>query len=604
LNRERNKTYIPKHADSVIAIAFFVGCFAYTFIVIKPQLTYHALGRLTPNTPFSTGLDNLLQSIHHPAGLLNYIAAFTAHCFSFSLLATTIITAISLALYLATRLILRNSRPAGLLSITAFIPALLVLATYTRYANQTRDFLAIILATFSFAASNHFTNRNLLTRLSIFICLFICLFITALPAAFIFAALYSLSALLTKKSRLTGLAVLIASASVYFLTSRHLEIPIVFSTLQTPSTLYPDKSLVYPISAIYIFFSLITATASLFPSSSTKRPQKASAHSSNKAMMTLSLKVVLLLLTSVWLLWANQSPKKKRLLLINHFAGNKQWSRTLQAARKHPPSPGNFLEIHDINRALYYSGTLCEDMFNYPQNPDSLLLNIEAPDVWSEIYHRRVTIMYELGYPSLAEKFAYELLVYNDHTPFTLEMLARIYIAKQNPDTARVFLNALAKQPFCKKRAERIISDLQNGSFKDVIASNSVADIDIIDFAFRADEFFTVLIRRNPKNKMACEYMMAYYMLTKQLDKLAANISLINNCGYKTFPTNCAQALIVYKLHRNKDFPLESLPIDPEQISYGMNFFKSLARRDPVTNQKLRTQYAGTYYNYYTFTNR
>ena len=120
-----------------------------------------------------------------------------------------------------------------------------------------------------------------------------------------------------------------------------------------------------------------------------------------------------------------------------------------------------------------------------------------------------------------AEKFAYELLVYNNQTPFTLEMLARIYIVKQNHQTAEIFLNALEKQPFHKEYAQAILTDLHAGSYTDIVTPDSVVDFDTIDFIFKSNDFYARLIDKNPKNKMAFEYMMAFFLLTKQLDNFA-----------------------------------------------------------------------------------
>lgn len=606
MNQDPNKNKFLQHADNITVMLFFAAAFAYTLFVIKPQLVYHALSRQIPNATFSTGIGQMLNTIRQLEGLLNYIAAFTAQFFSIPLLGAAIITAIALALYLATRLIISNSRTAKLLSITAFFPAILVLTTYTRYSNLTRDYLILITAIFAFIASNRFTDRKPLTRISIFTGIFIALFVSALPAAFVFAALYSLSALLTEKTRLTPRALLIASIAIYLLTSRYLDIPVIFSTLQKNYQLPPDKKLIYPVSAMYIFFPLITAAAALFPFRQLKAPIRThyTKSSTAKSIKFLILKITLLLAVSISLLWTNQTPKRKSHLLINYFTTNKQWSQALQAARKHPPSSRDFLKIHDINRALYHSGILTDQMFNYPQSHRALLLNIESLDIWSEICHRRATIMYELGYPSLAEKFSYEILVYNDHTPFILDMLARIYIIKQNPDTAEVFLNALAKQLFHKEHAQTLLDDLHNGTFTDVVTPDSVVDTDNINFVFRGVDFYTALIDKNPKNKMAFEYMMAFFMLTKQLDNFAACTPMIKNYHYETLPTHYAEALITYRFHRKKNFPLESLQIDPDQITRGKNFFKAIALRDPAINRKLKKQYAGTYYNYYAFVNR
>ena len=153
---------LSKYTDNATAIIFFAASFAYTLFIIKPQLIYHAISRQTPSVPFTTDFDYMLQTISQPAGLLDYIASFTAHCFSIPLIATIIITAISIAVFVAARLILKNSRPAKLLAPAAFLPAILVIATYTRYANQTRDLLTIIIA--GWAVSTYLSTKWNLRR--------------------------------------------------------------------------------------------------------------------------------------------------------------------------------------------------------------------------------------------------------------------------------------------------------------------------------------------------------------------------------------------------------------------------------------------------------
>jgi len=519
LTGRQKKKPVLKHADRATPLLFFAGCFIYTFLIIRPELIYHALGRLVPNVPFNTDFAFFSDSIQRLGGALDYLAGFLIHCFAVRLPGTLIITVLSFALFLAAGLILKRLRRFQIFQTGAFLPAILLLVTFARYANLTRDFLVLISALFAFVIFNMLSDLKPLVRSSIFTAFFIVLFICALPAAFVFAAFLGLSDILEKRSRLFGVIVLIASGAVYLVASRHFEVEIIFSTLQISSRLPSDETLRYPVYALYAFYFIIIAVAALFSAGPDNPPQSRRVASARRPALRLAFGTVLLLVVSVSLLWPAMEHKKKRLLLISNLCDRREWSKVLDAARKHPPSPGNFLEIHDINRALFYSGKLGDEMFGFPQNPASLLLNIEADDVWSEIYHRRVTIMFELGYPSLAEKFAYELLVYNKATPFVLDRLAHIYMLKQNPETAKIFLNALSKNLFYRRPARQMLEQIATGSFNDVVGSNSVSTVDRVGFEFQADDFFATLLRQNPKNKMAFEYMMAYYMLTKQLDK-------------------------------------------------------------------------------------
>ncbi len=60
------------------------------------------------------------------------------------------------------------------------------------------------------------------------------------------------------------------------------------------------------------------------------------------------------------------------------------------------------------------------------------------------------------------------------------------------------------------------------------------------------EQILTGLLDRNPRNKMAFEYLMACYLLTGQVGKVAANVKRLDELGYQAIPTLYEEAIVIY----------------------------------------------------------
>ena len=65
------------------------------------------------------------------------------------------------------------------------------------------------------------------------------------------------------------------------------------------------------------------------------------------------------------------------------------------------------------------------------------------------------------------------------------------------------------------------------------------------------------LLKKNPKNRMALEYLMAYYMLNYKLEPLVELLPALKTFGYKQLPRHVEEAVLVYVYTKKKPVNLQ-----------------------------------------------
>jgi hypothetical protein len=115
------------------------------------------------------------------------------------------------------------------------------------------------------------------------------------------------------------------------------------------------------------------------------------------------------------------------------------------------------------------------------------------------------------------------------------------------------------------------------------------------------------LLKSNPSNKMAFEYLMAYYLQTGRLSEIAAHIRRAADFGYTLLPRHWEEALCFYMF---QDSTLRAkfgdLPLRPETLSELNRFLEAYTggfnkpARMAETASLLERKFGKTYY-YYIF---
>lgn len=118
---------------------------------------------------------------------------------------------------------------------------------------------------------------------------------------------------------------------------------------------------------------------------------------------------------------------------------------------------------------------------------------------------------------------------------------------------------------------------------------------------YAREEMLTALAAQDHHNRMAFEYLMAWYMQTKQLDKFARNIGRLSEFGYAMIPPAYQEALAVYAYPRGK---AAEYPISPEVRARFETFsriFNQHKRDKMAALGELAAGYRTSYLFYYIY---
>ena len=292
-----------------------------------------------------------------------------------------------------------------------------------------------------------------------------------------------------------------------------------------------------------------------------------------------------------------------RLLRIHYYACRRMWPQLLRAAGHNTTA---YSAINAVNRALYHTGRLGDEMFAYPQHPDALLLSGQDQVL---VHWHKFDTQLDLGLVNMAQKNFTECMeVYGEH-PLILERLALINMVKRNTGAAKIYLRALSKTLFgggwARQYLAALEADPELSADKRVGQLRSVAlKKDHSTVFFPAELAYLTLLEENSKNKMAFEYLMALYMLGRRVDKVAANFRRINRFGDKEFPRHYQEAICIYAYSTGKPVYLEGRTLDPKvrsQIEEFSRVFNSFGKNKQAAVGTLGRNYGGTYFFYHLY---
>jgi len=306
--------------------------------------------------------------------------------------------------------------------------------------------------------------------------------------------------------------------------------------------------------------------------------------------------------------WLEGDRAAREQLRIVALAEERRWAEVLNSADRLPGAAWNPYVNHEVNRALAHSGQMGERMFAYPQLTQALLLVAQAEPGDPELTYN-VNLLLELGCVNMAEHAAMELLEVKGNVPFVLDWLATIYVVKGSDETAAVFLNRLEGIPACHGRAQQRLKQLRTdpGMMDDSeigLQRASNPQKDLVTFDMTPDGLFDYLLDRNPSNRMAWDYRMAYYLLTQQVDKVVAHLPELDAFGVSSLPKHCAEALAIHRARGGQPASLGRLGPSEEVEKQAKAFLATYTRlrsAPSVAMKELAKEYGGSYFYYYTF---
>ena len=226
-----------------------------------------------------------------------------------------------------------------------------------------------------------------------------------------------------------------------------------------------------------------------------------------------------------YFVWKNSNMKAEKVMQYDFMASHQQWNRILETINKEKPN--NQIGVTVQNLALAMHGQLVNHLFDYNQNGIAGLL----PDVQSDATSPMPTAeaFYQLGMVYVAQRTVFEAqeaILDFQKSARCYKRLAQTNLILGKYEVSRKYLSALQKTLFYRDWANETLPLLGN---EEAIAKHPEYG-HLRKCAYKEDFYFSdhvtpemleSLYFSNTDNRLALEYLMAYYLLTGDRENYA-----------------------------------------------------------------------------------
>ena len=539
----------------VRSVAFFAFFYLYLWLVVDVGLVYYGHEVTTEFPTFLRGTGFLKDFLMYPGGLLEYASAGISQYFYYGWAGALIATIVAALLCLLGRLFVAAATGVRT-RLLHYVPALIVLVLYSGYLHQLTACLVVLSALALACAYSWLPMRNGPLRLAVFVLLVGGLHYVAGGAYLLFGLLCALFEVLHRRKWALAGACLAVTGVVPYVIGRQIMLvptlaaygrllPLQGQGIWQTAVLLPGLWSFYVLAppAVAMWRAVAAAKAGRVANEPGRPPGRLRWRAETAALLAVAALCAVLSLEVGF-----RTP-----LRIERHARAQDWPELLREAQR--------LESYDlalgwhVNRALYHTRQLPYQMFSFPQSELHLLPSDIAfrggkmPDI---VYVDFADLMFELGRVNTAEYLAYRGLEFVGDRPFLLQRLALISLAKGETEAARILLGALSRDLIMGDWARRHIALLEAGpglpadeEMQQVRSRMTVKDT--IGFG-PIEQMLLDLLERNPRNRMAFEYLMAYCLLTRDLNGFVANIGRLDDFSYPHIPRHYEEALALHAL--------------------------------------------------------
>jgi DNA polymerase I-like protein with 3'-5' exonuclease and polymerase domains len=289
-------------------------------------------------------------------------------------------------------------------------------------------------------------------------------------------------------------------------------------------------------------------------------------------------------------------------MTYDYLVRNNRWDDVIKFAEKTPPR--NNLSLAMLNLSLAKTNKMGDRMFNFQQNGvDGLFLPFAkeyvAPMMGSEI-------LFQLGLVNASQEYSFESMETTPNlskTVRSVKRLAETNLINGNYEVAGKYLRKLEKTVFYRKWAKNTEKYLYHeGMINDHPVWGEKRKWMISkDFFFKVQNMestLNMLMRENPENKMAFQYLMAFYLINKDLRNFMNTLPLMEKMNYSKIPVSYEEA-IMYILGLSSNNPLQNIPFKiSDNTKSRMKAYAEIYTTRPNAQDLLKKRFSGTYWYY------
>jgi hypothetical protein len=557
----------PWPAFPVGVIVLLVGLLLYVWLRVEPQVEYHSYG------PYFYRQRAFAESfLGRPGGLASYAGVFLAqfNCMNWSgalIFVLSECVVFLTALFCLARL---HGRAPGFVALAPLFALLLLRNRYGCPAPAISVSFLLALAAAATCVWLPWRRPYLLTAVSGLISSLL-FWLAGLWSALLYAVLCCVFVLSRMRHWPAGLGCLVLA-----LAAPLVAVGVVNRELGEFLNPWPERVDWILTAALYISVPFAGAVLVLLPKPAAD--SSATKPAGCRQPPRLGPAVVVLAFLFGWaVVWFTFDRRQRSLAEMDYDAGCGQYEAVLAAARQ-VKALNDPAKIR-LQLALYHTGRLAEELFSF----HSLVEEVPAGGI-GEGCRAQSQPLFELGLVNDAEHMACEALVIEGDRPDLLRLLARVHLAKHQPQAAQVFLNVLSLIPFQGERADDAWPTMAAGmpaADRAFLARmhTPVLTNDVLHEGLQLERLLDVLLASNPTNQMAFEYAMASDLLNLDLKKVVAHLEFLDNFKYARIPRPYEEAVLLYQQLAQVQVELKGRAIRSETIER-FRQFREAARQD------------------------
>ncbi len=609
---------------------FFGVCTVYLAQVTEPTLLYSGFGSLLPEVPACpTSLAALRDALSQPSGLIFAVTGFSSQGLVNSWLGALVIMLAALALSELTR---RHFRIAGFGNLPGLtcVPVIMIILIYSRYQHPLLGALVVCLGLFSAWILALVPRRQgpKLGFLAVCVTTVVTFWLGGTGALTVYLAMTLIHMMNGRKHGLAmamGLPMSLVIIWVLLHTVALIDVAQAWSLTLPQTQAVTGDIKAYPkglMIALYSFAPLGLGALVLgrgawhrghrSPAKTSRKNKTSQAANQSKnrvlgLIQTVAVSALPFVLMGLPLAFGHD-PLNKLNVQIHHHGHLRQWDSVLETASQLPKGQTSVQVNHAVIRALGQTHRLPFDLLKYPQTQHGVFLTHETSV--SALTQLKLHDLYlDLGQVNMAEKQVSELLAADIEFGFIYERLAWIHIIKGQYDTARIFVNALNKDPLYRKAARSLVHTLDHGVPQDLIKHverlRACMPTHTGTVRESVDQMLIQLLDHNPDNQMAFEYLMTLYCLTGQVNKVAEWLPYTTRFNYPVTPPLYQEAAVVHFVATKQVVNTKRIPIVPETLKRYTRFMQLNAafqkNKQKALLRQLIEEFGSSYFFYFAF---
>jgi hypothetical protein len=583
----------------VLLPLFFMAFYLILLIKIRPELIYQFQEPVFYfNQRFFSDL------LKFPGGFTLYCSRFLSQFFLLPWLGAMILTVTALMVTFSFKGLIHSAAPGRQTGPFVLVPAMALLIMHSQYEYQLNFTLGLLITLSVALLFIRLPFQSLVFRLLSLAGLSIALYILAGGPALLFLLLVTLDE--SAKGRWPSGLLMAACLVIPYLLARTLFLVTVKNAYGVNLMISGEHRLLRVMfTALLIFIPLSVLLLTLIGKRAQNRPPR---KEPDRRGMWLILQFVLVIAVTGVLLQRTFNGKLKESLLIDRYARFQQWDKIIETTRDRHEN-FDLRTLFHINHALYHTARLMSDMFGYRQiwGAEGLLLS----DKQGYIYPLQYSDLFlNLHHVNEAEHWAHESMSLRGETAWTLERLATVNLVKGETSAAHMFASKLSESVLFRKKG-RDLQDLADHPDR-IARSDELVKLrnamlypqkDFIYYTYMPDVTLERILANRPDNLMAFEYLMAYYLLTGQLNNFMKDLPRARAFGYEKLPRHFEEAVLLYfglGGERNpellKGFKISNLAI--QRFQQFQKILSDYKDNKPAAFNELKKQYGDTYWFY------